>query len=52
MKLATTFQFTGDPAKTAQQVKDYESAGIDVESKINGELTKEHGGAALEEGPE
>ncbi len=30
MKLATTFQFTGDPAKTAQQVKDYESAGIDV----------------------
>lgn len=30
VKLATTFAFTGDPQRTAQQVKDYESAGIDV----------------------
>jgi F420-dependent oxidoreductase-like protein len=30
MKLAATFQFTGDPSKLATQVRDLESAGIDV----------------------
>lgn len=30
MKLAATFQFTGDPSKLAAQVKDLQSAGIDV----------------------
>ena len=30
MKLATTFQFTGDPAKLTRQIQDMESAGIDV----------------------
>ena len=30
MKLATTFQFTGDPAKLTRHIQDLESAGIDV----------------------
>lgn len=30
MKLATTFQFTGDPAKLTRHIRDLESAGIDV----------------------
>lgn len=30
MKLATTFQFTGDPDKLATHIRDLESAGIDV----------------------
>ena len=30
MKLATTFQFTGDPARLTGHIRDLESAGIDV----------------------
>ena len=30
MKLATNFQFTGDPVKMTRQIQDMESAGIDV----------------------
>ena len=30
MKLATTFQFTGDPKGLANQIRDLESAGVDV----------------------